>query len=45
MKRQFMKELKAMIDSEVIKERQRRLQEEKMERYRHKMAVFEAEKR
>jgi hypothetical protein len=45
MKRQFMKELKAMVEGEVLKERQRRLQEERLDRYKQKMALFEAEKK
>lgn len=45
MKRQFMKELKAMVESEVLKEKQRRHQEERVDRYKQKMALFEAEKK
>lgn len=45
MKRQFMKELKAMVENEVLKEKQRRLQEERVDRYKQKMALFEAEKK
>ena len=41
LKRQFIKELKTMIESEVIKEKQRRQQEEKMERYKQKMLLYE----
>jgi len=45
LKRQFMKELRAMVEGEVFKERQRRLQEERLDRYKQKMALFEAEKK
>ena len=45
LKRQFMKELRAMVEGEVLKERQRRLQEERVDRYKQKMALFEAEKK
>ena len=45
LKKQFIRELKTMIESEVIKEKQRRQQEEKLERYKQKMLVYEQEKK
>ena len=34
-----------MIESEVIKDKQRRQQEEKLEKYKQKMLLFEQEKK
>lgn len=45
LKKRFVKELRALIDSEIQKEREQKGREEKIEKYNKKMEVIEADKK
>ena len=44
LKKQFIKELKTLIETEIVREKTRRIHEEKVERHKKKMETIQQEK-